>query len=119
MKSIPASPVASKALAPFSLKQRVATFSDYARLERQTRELRRQQLRAEQRRDSNTPGTRICAWEKLHGLQLPSDPTHPVLLAIASHTRLSVLQVREEQTARAAAGSATKPEQTCCDNQSH
>jgi hypothetical protein len=109
MNSTSTSMVTSKPLAPRSLKQQVATFSDHARLERQTRELRRQQLRAEQRRDSNDPGTRVCAWEELHGLQLPSDPAHPVLLAIANGTRLSVLQVQDEQRARAAAGSGAKP----------
>jgi hypothetical protein len=109
MNSTPASLVAPKPDAPLSLKQRVATFSDHARIERQTRELRREELRAEQRKESNSPGSRICAWEELHGLQLPADPEHPVLFAIANRTRLSVLQVRDEQSARAAARSATKP----------
>lgn len=101
MNSISTSVAVSKSSPAASLKQRVATFSDHARIERQARELRRQQLRAEQRKDSNSPGSRICAWEELHGLQLPSDPAHPVLLAIANRTGLSVLQVRDEQNARA------------------
>jgi hypothetical protein len=81
---------------------RVATFSDHLRLQRQALELQQEGLRAEQRNDSNSPGSRICAWEKLHGLKLPTDPGHPVLLAIAIRTKLSVFQIRDEQTARAA-----------------
>jgi hypothetical protein len=86
----------------FTLRQRVATFSDHLRIEREAREVRRERLRAEQRNGSNNPSSRICAWEELHGLQLPADPAHPVLIAIANRTRLSVVQIQNVQTSRAA-----------------
>ena len=69
---------------------------EYERQERKRREL------AEQRSDANTPDVRIRAWEKLHGLRLPSDPAHPILDVIAVSTRLTPTQVRDEQGARAA-----------------
>jgi hypothetical protein len=55
---------------------------------------------AEQRSDSNAPDVRIRAWEKLHGLRLPSNPSHPVLELIARGTRLTLVQVQAEQRAR-------------------
>jgi hypothetical protein len=91
----------SKTDVPASFTRLGATFSDHSRLERQAQEVHRERLRTEQRKDSNSPGSRICAWEELHGLRLPADPAHPVLIAIANRTRLSVVQIREEQTTRA------------------
>ena len=41
-------------------------------------------------------------WEKLHGLRLPSDTSHPILDVIAVGTRLSLDEVRDEQRARLA-----------------
>ena len=64
-------------------------------------EKRRQEL-AEQRSDRNPPDVRIRAWEKLHQLRLPSDPTHPILGVIALSTRLTLQDVQEEQRTRAA-----------------
>jgi hypothetical protein len=58
----------------------------------------------EQRSSLNSPADRIRVWEKLHGLRLPSDPSHPVLDVIAIGTRLTLSQVLEEQRARAAKG---------------
>ena len=46
------------------------------------------------------PRERISAWEKLHGLQLPFDSSHPVLASIALSTGLTLAQVLEEQEAR-------------------
>jgi hypothetical protein len=43
---------------------------------------------------------RIRAWEKMHGLRLPSDPAHPILRVIASNTGISLACLREEQRAR-------------------
>jgi hypothetical protein len=71
--------------------------------EHERAEKRRQEL-AEQRSDANTPDVRIRSWERLHGLRLPSDPTHPILDLIAVSTRLTLAQVRDEQRARAARG---------------
>ena len=73
----------------------------FAQEEHEREERRRREL-AEQRSDANTPDVRIRAWERLHGLRMPSDPAHPVLDVIAVSTRLTLAQVREEQAARAA-----------------
>jgi hypothetical protein len=64
-------------------------------------EKRRQEL-AEQRSNLNPPDVRIRAWEKIHQLRLPSDPSHPVLRVIAVSTGLTLAEVREEQRTRAA-----------------
>jgi hypothetical protein len=84
-----------------SSSQKVATFSDHLRLEHDARELRRVHHRAEQRDVSTSPSLRISAWERLHGLQLPTEPDHPILLTIANVTKLTMAQIRAEQTARA------------------
>ncbi|HUN73345.1 MAG TPA: hypothetical protein VMU40_02405 [Steroidobacteraceae bacterium] len=76
--------------------------------ERERAEWKRGQL-AEQRSDANPPDVRIRTWEKLHGLRLPSDPEHPVLDVVAVSTRLTLAQVREEQSARAARAAAKGP----------
>jgi hypothetical protein len=72
-----------------------------AQEESERAEKRRQDL-AEQRSDLNPPDVRIRAWEKIHQLRLPSDPTHPILDIIAVSTRLTLAQVQEEQRTRAA-----------------
>jgi len=61
---------------------------------------RRSEL-AQQRSELNPPGVRIRAWEKVHGLRLPSDSAHPILEVIAVGTRLTLAQVHAEQRARA------------------
>lgn len=78
-----------------------AAQEDYERAERKRRQL------AEQRSEANPPDARIRTWEKLHGLRLPSDPTHPILDVIAVSTRLTLAQVRDEQSARAARAAGT------------
>jgi len=80
----------------------------FAQEEHEREERKRREL-AEQRSDANTPDVRIRAWEKLHGLRLPSDPAHPILDVIAVGTRLTLAQVREEQGARAARSAAKLP----------
>lgn len=70
------------------------------RAERKRREL------AEQRSDANPPDARIRAWERRHGLRLPSDPAHPILDLVAVSTRLTLAQVQEEQNARAVRAAA-------------
>jgi hypothetical protein len=64
-------------------------------------QLRREELAA-QHSDRNPPDVRIRIWEKLHGLRLPSDATHPILDVIAVGTRLTLAEVREEQRVRLA-----------------
>lgn len=56
---------------------------------------------AEQTLEPNAPGVRIRAWEKVHSLRMPSSPNHPVLNLIAVATRLSLVDVHEEQRVRA------------------
>jgi hypothetical protein len=73
--------------------------------------------RAQQRRDElaaqcsdqNPPEVRIRIWEKLHGLRLPSDASHPILRVIASATRLTLVEVRDEQRGRQARRVAQAP----------
>lgn len=47
-----------------------------------------------------SPQERIIAWEKLHGLRLPPDTQHPILVTIARSTGLTLEQVRDEQGTR-------------------
>jgi hypothetical protein len=45
---------------------------------------------------------RVEFWERLHGLRLPADPTHPLLSVIATDTALALDDVRAEQARRRA-----------------
>jgi hypothetical protein len=56
----------------------------------------------ELRSEVNAVSVRIRAWEKMHGLRLPSDPAHPILRVIESNTGIPLACLREEQRARAA-----------------
>jgi hypothetical protein len=79
--------------------------TDYrARIFREQHEAaeRSQRERAEQSSDLNNPEVRIRAWERLHRLTLPREPTHSVLSVIAKATHLTLEQVREEQRRRSA-----------------
>lgn len=66
------------------------------------------EMRAERRRleqteqclSSSSPAMRIRVWEKLHGLCLPRNATHPVLEVIALATHLSLADIRQEQHTR-------------------
>jgi hypothetical protein len=69
---------------------------------------RRDELAA-QRSDRNSPEMRIRIWEKLHRLRLPADATHPILDVIAVGTRLTLVEVREEQRAREERRAAQSP----------
>jgi hypothetical protein len=70
-------------------------------LEKEERAYQRQAALAVQRSELNPPDVRIRAWEKLHGLRLPSDSAHPILEVIAVGTRLTLAEVQAEQCARA------------------
>jgi hypothetical protein len=80
------------------------TFSDRLRIEQEIRESRRERHRAEQCNTFNSPERRIYEWEQLHGLKLPLEPSHPLLMAVVKGTQLSIAQIRDEQSARAALG---------------
>jgi hypothetical protein len=86
--------------------------TDYrARIEREESERaeRRRVELEDQRSTGNPPDVRIRAWEKVHGLRLPSDPEHPVLDVIAVATRLTLAEVLEEQRARKARKAPARP----------
>jgi hypothetical protein len=57
---------------------------------------------AEQYSTLNSADLRIRAWEKVHQLRMPSDPSHPALAAIATATQLTLEDVRNEQRLRVA-----------------
>lgn len=78
--------------------------------EHERAEQRRLEL-AEQRSNLNPPDVRIRTWEKLHGLRMPSDASHPILDVIAVSTRLSLAEVQEEQRARLARVAAAAQKQ--------
>lgn len=64
-------------------------------------ELKRLDVEA-QSSPSNSIDLRIRAWEKVHRLSMPFDPGHPVLVAIAAATRLTLEEVQDEQRLRCA-----------------
>lgn len=69
--------------------------------EREREELKRADL-AEQHSAVNSVDLRIRAWEKVHGLRMPSDPKHSALHAIAAATQLTLADVLNEQGLRSA-----------------
>jgi hypothetical protein len=87
--------------APSGVKELAATFAERKVIEEQERAHQRRLGRVEQSSDLNSPDVRISAWEKLHGLRLPSDPMHPVLDVVAISTRLTLAEVQEVQRRRA------------------
>jgi len=70
-------------------------------LEQEERAYQREVSLAVQGSELNPPDVRIRAWEKLHGLRLPTDSAHPILDVIAVRTRLTLAEVHAEQRARA------------------
>jgi hypothetical protein len=78
----------------------IRTHAERLALEELERAQRRRLELAEQRSDLNPPDVRIRAWEKVHALRLPGDPSHPVLDVIAIATGLTLAQVQDEQRAR-------------------
>ena len=79
--------------------------SDYRRRraleEHERAELKRMDLET-QSSPLNSADLRIRAWEKVHCLSIPSDPDHPVLIAIAAATQLTLVEVQNEQRLRSA-----------------
>ncbi len=69
------------------------------------RTLRYEELRSE----FNSIAVRVRAWEKLHGLRLPTSSSHPVLRAISAASGIPVAALRDEQRARRKAR-ADRPE---------
>jgi hypothetical protein len=89
-------------MAQHTTSEPIRTHAERLALEEGARAERRRLDLAEQRSDLNSADVRIRVWEKLHGLCLPSDPTHPILDVIAISTRLTVAEVQEVQRRHAA-----------------
>ena len=92
--------------APFGSKPLLGESNeDYRRrlalLQAEAIEQRQREL-AEQSSPLNSPSARIRAWERLHQVDLPTDPAHRLVTVIAANTGLSTDEVRSEQSSRAA-----------------
>jgi hypothetical protein len=72
-------------------------------------ERRRRDL-VEQTSDMHTPAARIRIWERLHETRLPKDPAHGLIAVIAAGTRLTVTEVRHEQSLRFGGPARVTPE---------
>lgn len=55
---------------------------------------------ADLRSEFASPADRISAWESLHGLRLPSNSSHAILLSVSQSTGLTLDQIRDEQGSR-------------------
>jgi hypothetical protein len=97
---LPTPPPEQEKPAPQKLQDRIVSFGDRLVEERRQRARERHLQRTEQLSELNSPDVRIRAWEKLHGLNLPGDPDHPILELIAINTRLTIAQVRDAQARR-------------------
>jgi len=84
----------------FTALELLAGHRERLALEEEERERKRTNQFEELRLEVNSVPIRIRAWEKMHGLRLPSDPAHPILRVIASTTGISLACLREEQQAR-------------------
>jgi hypothetical protein len=89
---------------PFGARSRfvesVAEHRTRLALEHEERQQRRLEAFAGQTSFANDPSERIRIWERLHGLDLPRNPTHNLLSVIAAATELQLEQVREVQRLR-------------------
>jgi len=83
-----------------SIMQVILDPSERLALEEQERERVRAQHYEELRSEHNSIGVRIRAWEKLHGLRLPTSSAHPVLRVISAATGIPLAALRDEQQAR-------------------
>jgi len=86
----------------FTALELLADHRERLALEDEERERKRASQFEELRSEVNSVPARIRAWEKMHGLRLPSDPAHPILRIIMTTTGISLASLREEQQARRA-----------------
>ena len=91
----------AQAMTSTTARDLTKTGAERLALEQQERAEKRRLELAEQRSDLNPPEVRIRAWERIHGLRLPSDPDHPIVDVIAVSTRLTLAEVHAEQQLRA------------------
>ena|SRR5579862_5808569 len=92
--------MSQKTSAPRPTTEPIRTHAERLAHEAEERLQKRRLILTEQCSRENPPEVRIRAWETAHDLRLPSDPEHPVLLAIATSTGLTVAEVQEEQRVR-------------------
>jgi hypothetical protein len=97
----------------------IKTYAERLALEQVTRAENRRIDLEEQRSELNSPDARIRVWEKLHGLSLPSDPTHPIVDVIAVSTRLTIAEVQEVQRKHAAQRAARPASRLAADLDSY
>jgi hypothetical protein len=86
----------------FTALELLADHRERLAIEAEERARKRASQLEELRSEINAVPVRIRAWEKMHGLSLPSDPAHPILRVISSSTGISLACLREEQQARRA-----------------
>ncbi len=84
----------------FTALELLADHRERLALEEEERTRKRTSQLEELRSEVISVPLRIRAWEKMHGLRLPSDPAHPILHVIASTTGISLEHLQEEQQAR-------------------
>jgi hypothetical protein len=100
MNAMTTLPVATHQRSSFADAEVLSDYRQRRALEEQERaELKRAEL-AEQRSALNCAELRIRAWERVHGLRMPSDSKHPILEAIAAATQLTLADVHTEQRLR-------------------
>lgn len=87
---------------PFTALEVLSDHRERLALEEEERARKRISQFEELRSEVNSVSARVRAWEKMHGLRLPSDPTHPILRVIVSTTGISLSCLRQEQQARQA-----------------
>jgi hypothetical protein len=61
---------------------------------------RRERALIDQRSPENSPDARVRIWERLHQVQLPKDPAHPIMARVAQMTGLDLAEVLEVQRSR-------------------
>jgi hypothetical protein len=86
----------------FNATELLADHRERVAVEEEERAKQRTLQFEELRSEFNSASVRIRAWEKMHGLRLPTSPDHPILDVIASATGVPLAALREEQQARRA-----------------
>jgi hypothetical protein len=84
----------------------IADHRERRKLEEKERDWQRTQQFEELRSEFNSTAVRVRAWEKLHGLRLPTSSNHRALHVISAATGIPVASLRDEQHARREARTA-------------
>jgi hypothetical protein len=86
----------------FTVTELLTDHRERLAIEEEERVTKRTRQFEELRSEFNSASVRIRAWEKMHGLRLPTNPDHPVLDVISYATGIPLAALREEQEARRA-----------------